>query len=123
MSTVNDNKVENLAHSGEVSSGFNAVSAISDLVSDYNTALDASTSQLQALHQSLIDLHGSDSIDFGSERGAIPDQNFIDLRDQLLAKQAEMVEFQALFQDYMEVASSLTSTLVEVIEHQTDTPL
>ena len=48
MSTVNDNKIENLVHSGEASSGFNAVSAISELVSDYNTKWDASASQLQA---------------------------------------------------------------------------
>ena len=127
MSTVNDNKSETLAHSGETSSGvmasvqdnakfltdaMSAISAMSKQISDQEAGLSAGASQLQALYQG-IDQSGIDSIDFG----AIRDQHKELLNELRTTSHAELVDFQALMQGYtatMEVFSALTSTITEM---------
>ncbi len=143
MSAVNYGIGDNPAYHGETSSGFmelvqnnvtsvtDAISALSKRVSDqqtalsdHETALNAGAGQLQTLYQSLIDNNGIDSIDFDIEGRAIVDQHANDLRDQAIANlQAQMDDYQAQMDDYratLEVVSSLTSALSEVMQYQHD---
>ena len=92
MSTFNDKASELLSASlSEATSHFNdTISVLSDLISDQKAAMDANFSQWEALNQSLV-LHESDSIDFSTPLGANSD-DIEELRDQLLAEQAEIAE-------------------------------